>query len=317
MPRHFDDLMLGTLELFCRAAELQSFSQAAQALNISPAAVSKTIARLEQKLGSPLFVRTTRHVRLTEAGEQYLSYCRTALDAMYDAENALQDMRTIPAGKIRVCLPNDYAYLKVFPLMPKFRRRYPQIEADFHLRFRIPRQENTDSDVVMTSWLNYLPDWIATPVDFAMFRIYASPDYLRRMPPLNTPDDLRHHNCLQMHLQEHTKPLRWPLVINNKLEHIETRGDSAFYEDVMAAYYMAVSGNGVAMMHDFIARKAVTDGQLVPVLEPWTTVSHIYYIACPAKARKSPRIRAFIDFLTEELRPAGAFPEHSVIVPVR
>ena len=57
MPRHFDDLMLGTLELFCRAAELQSFSQAAQVLNISPAAVSKTIARLEQKLGSPLFVR--------------------------------------------------------------------------------------------------------------------------------------------------------------------------------------------------------------------------------------------------------------------
>lgn len=99
MPRHFDDLMLGTLELFCRAAELQSFSQAAQVLNISPAAVSKTIARLEQKLGSPLFVRTTRHVRLTEAGEQYLSYCRTALDAMYDAENALQDMKTIPAGK--------------------------------------------------------------------------------------------------------------------------------------------------------------------------------------------------------------------------
>lgn len=103
MPRHFDDLMLGTLELFCRAAELQSFSQAAQVLNISPAAVSKTIARLEQKLGSPLFVRTTRHVRLTEAGEQYLSYCRTALDAMYDAENALQDMKTIPAEN--PCLP--------------------------------------------------------------------------------------------------------------------------------------------------------------------------------------------------------------------
>ncbi|CAK7009698.1 LysR family transcriptional regulator [Morganella morganii] len=317
MPRHFDDLMLGTLELFCRAAELQSFSQAAQALNISPAAVSKTIARLEQKLGSPLFVRTTRHVRLTEAGEQYLSYCRTALDAMYDAENALQDMKTIPAGKIRVCLPNDYAYLKVFPLMPKFRRRYPQIEVDFHLRFRIPRQENTDCDVVMTSWLNYLPDWIATPVDFAMFRIYASPDYLKKAPPLNTPEDLRHHNCLQMHLQEHTRPLRWPLVINNKIEHIETFGDTAFYEDVMAAYYMAVSGNGVAMMHDFIARSAVANGQLVPVLEPWTTVSHIYHIACPADARKSPRIRAFIDFLTEELRPAGAFPEHAVIVPVR
>ena len=70
-------------------------------------------------------------------------------------------------------------------------------------------------------------------------------------------------------------------------------------------------------MHDDIELKAVANGQLVPVLEPWTTVSHIYHIACPAESRKSPRIRAFIDFLTEELRPAGAFPEHSVIVPVR
>ena len=109
-----------------------------------------------------------------------------------------------------------------------------------------------------------------------------------------------------MHLQEQTRPLRWPLAINNKIEHIETRGDAAFYEDVMAAYYMAVSGNGVAIMHDFIARKAVANGQLVPVLEPWTTVSHIYHIACPAESRKSA-YRAFIDFLTEELAAGRRF----------
>ncbi|MEG0278773.1 MAG: LysR family transcriptional regulator [Morganella sp. (in: enterobacteria)] len=289
MSRHFDDLMLGTLELFCRAAELQSFSQAAGALNISPAAVSKTIHRLEQKLGCALFSRTTRHVRLTEAGAQYLSYCKTALTAMYDAEEALLDLKTIPAGKIHVCLPNDYAYLKVFPLMPKFRRRYPQIEINFHLRFRIPRQDNADCDIVLTSWLNYLPDWVATKVDFARFRIFASPDYLKKMP----------------------------LVINNEIVHIPTTGDAAFYEDVMAAYYMAINGNGVAIMHDFIARKAVENGQLVSLLEPWTTVSHIYYIACPSDLLKSPRIRAFTDFLTEELKPAEKFPQDTVIIPVR
>lgn len=317
MPRHFDDLMLGTLELFCRAAELQSFSQAAGALNISPAAVSKTIHRLEQKLGCTLFVRTTRHVRLTEAGMQYFSYCRTALTAMYDAEEALLDLKTIPAGKINVCLPSDYAYLKVFPLMSKFRRRYPQIEINFHLRFRIPRQDNADCDVVLTSWLNYLPDWVATKVDFARFRIFASPGYLKKMPPLNTPDDLAHHNCLQMHLPENPLPLRWPLVINNEIVHVPTTGDAAFYEDVMAAYYMAINGNGVAIMHDFIARNAVESGQLVSLLEPWTTVSHIYYIACPSDLLKSPRIRAFTDFLTEELKPAEKFPQDAVIIPVR
>lgn len=317
MPRHFDDLMLGTLELFCRAAELQSFSQAAYALNISPAAVSKTIHRLEQKLGSALFVRTTRHVRLTEAGVHYLSYCKTALAAMYDAENALLDLKTIPAGKIRVCLPNDYAYLKVFPLIPKFRRRYPQIEIDFSLRFRIPRQESTDCDVVLTSWLNYLPDWVATKIDFSVFWVVASPEYLKKAPPLNTLDDLRNHNCLQMHLPENTHPLRWPFVLNNEIVHIETHGDTAFFEDVMAAYYLTINGNGLAMMHDFIAKKAVDNGQLIRVLEPWTEVSHFNYIACPSDNLKSPRIRAFTDFLARELKPAGEFPAHSVIIPVR
>ncbi|HDF2327654.1 TPA: LysR family transcriptional regulator [Morganella morganii] len=317
MPRHFDDLMLGTLELFCCAAELKSFTRAAKAMNISPAAVSKTILRLEQKLGSTLFLRSTRHIRLTEAGEQYLGYCKTALQAMYTAEETLLDMRTIPAGKIRVSLPNDYAYRKVFPLMPKFRHRYPQIEVDFHLRFRILNQETTECDVVVTSWINRLPDWVATKMDYARFWILASPDYLKHAPPLNTPDDLVHHNCLQMHLPEHTRPLPWPLVINNEVVHIETTGDMAFFEDVMAAYYMAVDGNGPAMMHDFIAHKAVESGKLVRVLEDYANVSHIYYLACPADTRHSPRIRAFMDFLTEELKPEAEFPDHWVIAPVR
>lgn len=318
MPRHFDDLMLGTLELFCRAAELQSFSQAAGVLNISPAAVSKTIHRLEQKLGCALFVRTTRHVRLTEAGEHYLSYCKTALSAMYDAENALQDLKTIPAGKIRVCLPNDYAYLKVFPLIPKFRRRYPQIEIDFSLRFRIPRQENPGCDIVLTSWLNYLPDWVATKIDYSVFWVVASPEYLKKAPPLDTIDDLRNHNCLQMHLPENVHPLRWPFVLdNNEIIHIETQGDMAFFEDIMATYYMALNGNGPAIMHDFIVRKAVDNGQLIRLLKPWTRVSHIHYIACPADSMKSPRIRAFTTFLAEELKPAGGFPQDAIIIPVR
>lgn len=316
MPRHFDDLMLGTLELFCRAAELQSFSQAASALNISPAAVSKTIHRLEQKLGCALFSRTTRHVRLTEAGEHYLRYCKTALSAMYDAENALLDLKTIPAGKIRVCLPNDYAYLKVFPLMSKFHRRYPQIEIDFSLRFRIPRQESTDCDVVLTSWLNYLPDWVATKIDYSFFWVVASPEYLKNAPPLNTLDDLRNHNCLQMRLSEKTYPLRWPFVLNNDVVYVKTQGDTTFSEDVMAAYYMAINGNGLAIINNFIAKKAIDNGQLVRVLEELTQVSHLHYVASPADSLKSPRIRAFTDFLVRELRPADSFPEDAIIIPV-
>lgn len=77
--------------------------------------------------------------------------------------------------------------------------------------------------------LNCLQDWVATRVDFAMFRIYASPGYLKKAPPLKTPEDLRHHNCIQMHLEGCIKPLRWPLVINNKIVYFDTQGDTTFF----------------------------------------------------------------------------------------
>lgn len=308
MPRHFDDLMLGTLELFCCAAELQSFTRAAKAMNISPAAVSKTILRLEQKLGSTLFLRSTRHIRLTEAGEQYLSYCKTALQAMYTAEETLLDMRTIPAGKIRISLPNDYAFLRVFPLIPEFRRRYPQIELDFRLRFDITRQHDTDCDVILTAMIGSLSDRVAKKVDYSAFQIVASPEYLRRSPPLTRPEDLQSHCCIQIAFPSDVHPLRWPFIIDGEVIYKETGGPLTFSEDAMAGYHLAINGAGVALLHDFVAEKSILEHRLEQVLKPFSGVAHTYFLVCTPDALKSPRVRALTDFLEEKLKPESAFP---------
>src|SRR6266850_1028921 len=98
MRRQFDDVMLGSLELFCLAAELESFTAAAQAAGLNPPAVSRAIARLESRLGVNLFVRTTRQIHLTDSGRIYYEQCRQALTLMRDAESQLTGEHQAPSG---------------------------------------------------------------------------------------------------------------------------------------------------------------------------------------------------------------------------
>src|SRR5246127_2715888 len=136
MQRKFDDLLLGSIELFCQAAELGSFTLAANAASVTPAAVSRSVARLEERLGVRLFVRTTRQIRLTDAGRRYFEQCREALSQLADAEREVTGEQTTPAGVLRISMPTPYGHYRVLPLLPAFRERYPQVQVETHLSNR-------------------------------------------------------------------------------------------------------------------------------------------------------------------------------------
>ena len=125
--RGFDAVQLGSIELFCKAAEQQSFTLAANLLGITPAAVSRSVARLEARLQVKLFVRTTRQIRLTDAGKAYYEQCTQALQQIRDAELSLLGKQREPSGSLRVSLPTTYGHHRLLPLMPKFFERYPKI----------------------------------------------------------------------------------------------------------------------------------------------------------------------------------------------
>src|SRR5471032_1409264 len=102
MQRQFEDLLLGSIELFCLAAELESFTTAATAASVTPAAVSRSISRLEARLGVRLFVRTTRQIRLTDGGRVYFEQCSQALSQLVDAERLVTGEQAAPAGLLRI-----------------------------------------------------------------------------------------------------------------------------------------------------------------------------------------------------------------------
>src|SRR5450631_121550 len=118
---------LNELSIFAAIVDEMSFTRAADALEISKAAVSKAIARLETRLGARLFERTTRRLRLTEAGEIYLGYSRRALEEANDGEAAVTKLNEKPRGTLRVVMPVTLAQASVGPKLARFLRRYPEL----------------------------------------------------------------------------------------------------------------------------------------------------------------------------------------------
>lgn len=136
MKRHFEDLQLGSIELFCLAAEAGSFTAAAQIAGVTPAAVSRSIFRLEERLGSRLFVRTTRSIRLTDAGRTFFEQCRQALTQLVEAQQEVMGAQSVPSGQLRISVPTTYGHHRILPLLPAFRALYPQVSVDVHLSNR-------------------------------------------------------------------------------------------------------------------------------------------------------------------------------------
>src|SRR5437868_10564896 len=126
MARDFDDVMLGSIELFCLCAEMQSFTAAAAAAGLTPPAVSRSVSRLEARLGVKLFTRTTRQVRLTDGGRAYFEKCRQALNQLVEAEREVTGEQAVPLGVLRISVPTSYGHLRMLPLLPEFHALYPQ-----------------------------------------------------------------------------------------------------------------------------------------------------------------------------------------------
>jgi molybdenum-dependent DNA-binding transcriptional regulator ModE len=118
MHRHFDDVLLGSIELFCLAAEAGSFTAAANTAGVTPAAVSRSISRLEKRLGVRLFVRSTRSIRLTEGGRSYFEQCRGALNQLIEAERKVTGEQVQPSGTLRISAPTTYGHYRLLPLLP-------------------------------------------------------------------------------------------------------------------------------------------------------------------------------------------------------
>ncbi|WP_296663241.1 LysR family transcriptional regulator [Paraburkholderia sp.] len=306
MQRKFDDLLLGSIELFCLAAELGSFTLAANAASVTPAAVSRSVARLEERLGARLFVRTTRQIRLTDAGQRYFEQCRQALSQLVDAEREVTGQQTTPAGVLRISMPTPYGHYRVLPLLPAFRERFPKVQVEAHLSNRNIDFADEGFDLAIRGRAPDDSNLIARKLEDAEMIVVAAPAYLKRAGVPQSLDDLAAHECIQFELPSSGRNLAWTFADASGEIDVVTKGSFGTSGDALAGVTLARSGAGLFQTYRFIVEEDLREGRLVEVLGEHGGRSRPFILLYPHGRYLSSRVRAFVDFLVEQLvQPAG------------
>jgi DNA-binding transcriptional LysR family regulator len=307
MRRQFDEMQLGSLEVFCLAAELGSFTTAANALGISPAAVSRSIARLEERLGARLFVRTTRQIRLTDAGLAYFHECRQALAQLAEAERVVSGQQIRPAGTLRISVPTTYAHYRLLPHLPAFRALHPDVDIDLHIGNRNIDFVDEGYDLAVRVRAPADSTMIVRHLEDAELVVVAAPAYLERRGTPNSIADLAHHDCIQFDLPSSGRRISWLFRQNGEDTEYIGNGGYNISEDVLGGVTLARHGAGVFQAYRFTVEDDLRSGRLVELLRESGGRSRPFNLLYPHNRHVPLRVRSFVDFIIAQLEkhPVG------------
>lgn len=301
MTRQFGDVMLGSIELFCLAAELESFTAAANQAGLTPAAVSRAIGRLEERLNVRLFVRSTRKIRLTEGGRAYLVQCKQALNQLVEAERELTGRQAEAAGVLRISAPTTFGHSMLLPLLPAFRERCPKVQVDVQVSNRNVDFTADGFDLAIRARTPPDSGLVARKLMDVPLAVAATPQYLAQHGTPTTLEDLALHECIQFILPRTGQPVPWEFRRDGQDVDVTTAGSYTLSEDVLATATLARAGAGLVQAHRFIIDEDLRRGTLVEVLQPYGGRTRPFSIVYPATRHMPLRVRLFIDYLTEQL----------------
>jgi DNA-binding transcriptional LysR family regulator len=299
MTRHFDDLQLGSIEMFCLAAELSSFTAAANAAGVTPAAVSRSVSRLETRLGIRLFVRSTRHIRLSDEGRAYFEQVRPAIAQLVDAERQVGGQGA--AGRLRISLPTPYAHYRVLPLLPAFRDKYPNIDVHVHISNRNVDFADDGYDLAVRGRAPDDSALIARKLEDAELVVVGAPGYLRRRGTPQALEDLAAHDCIQFELPSSGRRIPWTFPVDGEAVDIVTDGPYGTGEDVLGGVSLARAGAGLFQTYRFVVEDDLREGRLTEVLQRHGGSTRPFVLLYPHARHVSRRVRAFVDFLVDKL----------------
>jgi DNA-binding transcriptional LysR family regulator len=302
MSRQFDDLQLGSIELFCLAAELSSFTAAATNAGLTPAAVSRSVSRLEARLGVRLFTRTTRQIRLTEAGRAYFEQARQALGQLVEAEREATGQQSVPAGVLRISLPTPYGHYRVLPLLPAFRALYPAVQVEVNLSNRNVNFADEGYDLAIRGRAQPDSGLVARKLEDAALVVVAAPAYLQQAGTPDSLEDLQRHDCIQFLLPSSGQKIPWLFSHAGKDLDVVTSGGYCCSEDLLGGVTLARHGAGLLQTYRFIVEEDLRRGRLQEVLQPFAGRSRPFSLLYPHGRHVPLRVRLFIDFLLEKLK---------------
>lgn len=287
------------LEVFSTVAQSGSFSAAGRSLGLTPSAVSRTIDRIEARLGVRLMLRTTRVLTLTAEGQTYLGAARRILADLDDAEQSIADQGA-PRGRVRVSASLAHGRQHVVPLLGEFVARYPHILVDIGLTDAVVDVAAGQADVAIRFGPLADSPLTARRLGETGRTIVASPAYLARRGRPRTPEDLHDHDCLNFNFRR-VEPV-WPFRRDGR-DYALTVSGPVEANNGETLTQLALAGVGVTRVGNFSVADAIDEGRLVPLLEEFNPGDrepiHAVFVG---GANMPARVRVFVDFLAERLR---------------
>ncbi|MGF6430230.1 MULTISPECIES: LysR family transcriptional regulator [Bradyrhizobium] len=292
---------LDGVEAFLAVAQHRSFRRAAAELGVTPSAISQAVRALEARLGAVLFIRTTRSVGLTDAGERFLARARPAFEELVAASGAARELGQKPAGLLRLTVPRSVVPILLEPLIASFCKAYPEIEVELAASEELVdlAAGGFDAGIRMGQFIN--PDMVAVRLTKPFpFAIVGSPDYLARRGRPKRPDDLREHACLRLR-RSNGGLAPWSLNDNGRSIELAVSG-SFIGHDFPTLVGAAVEGVGLAQVPAPLVSGAVKEKKLVRVLDAFAPTTPGVFLYYPGHRQIMPKLRAFIDHVKSRPR---------------
>jgi len=285
---------LDGVEAFLNVAQHRSFRRAADQLGVTPSAISQAVRALEARVGAALFIRTTRSVGLTEAGERFLSRAKPAFEELVAASAVARDLGQRPAGLLRLTVPRAVVPVLLQPLIASFCQAYPDVEVEIAASGELVDIAAQGFDAGIRLGQFVAADMVAVRLTqpFPLV-VVGSPDYLRHRKPPERIDDLRLHACLRMR-RSNGSIAPWSFVSGNRSVEAVVSGPF-IANDVPTMLGTAIEGVGLAQLPEPIAAGAMRAGKLVRVLEAFAPTAPGLFLYYPGHRQILPKLRAFID----------------------
>lgn len=284
------------LKVFIAVVESGSFSRAAEQLQMANSAVSRTVKKLENKLGVALLTRTTRQLALTHEGEHYFRRVQKLMQEMSTAENELMERQQAPKGVLRIDAATPVILHLILPMIKPFRERYPDVSLSLISSESFINLIERKVDVAIRAG-NLTDSTLRARLLFISYRkLVATPAYLAKYGIPTSTADLAHHECLGF-----VEPLRlnrWPISDNGRdLYDIEPGMSSNSGETIKQ---LCLDDQGIACLSDYMVDSEIADGTFIEILaEQRVSVEMPFNAVYYSDLGVSQRVRAFIDFLSE------------------
>lgn len=291
------------LPAFLKTASALSFSQAARELEVTPAAVSKSVKALESHLGVRLFHRTTHALSLTEDGEAfYRSACPAAHQLNLLFENT-RNLNTVAKGRLKVTVPNGFGKRYILPLMAKFLQQYPEIEVDLHLDDRAVDLVEEGFDVAMGNRVSEDANIVARKLSNVRVSCVASPALLEKYGTPASAEEIGDIPCVLFRSATTHKVVQWHLVNSEgELQVFEPANPVITVNNVESLCELASYGVGLSLVATWQAKDYIQAGKLVEILPEFNfdlPPLRIYYAS---RENLPAKVRVFIDFIVEHLQ---------------